>query len=83
MDIIARGRYQQGRIDLSVRPRGTISIFLSSRWSKAEPAALVQIKEKNYQQKYMGKGCDIYLIGIDFDADEKNIENFAWEKVQA
>jgi len=44
--------------------------------------ALEQIKEKNYQQKYMNEGTNIYLIGIDFSSDEKNLSRFAWEQVK-
>jgi len=35
--------------------------------------ALEQIKEKNYQQDYLNTGEIIYLIGIDFSSEEKNI----------
>jgi hypothetical protein len=44
--------------------------------------ALQQIKEKNYQQKYLAEAKNIYLIGIDFDSDKKNIINFEWEIVK-
>ena len=43
--------------------------------------ALQQIKDTNYQQKYMNDGKNIYLIGIDFGSDKKNITQFSWEHV--
>jgi hypothetical protein len=43
--------------------------------------ALKQIKEKNYHQKYLARGKTIYLLGIDFSSEEKNISGFEWEKL--
>ncbi len=41
--------------------------------------ALQQIKEKKYYEKYTGK--EIYLIGIEFSREKRNIVNFEVEKV--
>ena len=41
--------------------------------------ALAQIKEKKYHEKYTGKA--IYLIGIEFSKNDRNITRFEWEKV--
>ncbi len=41
--------------------------------------ALQQIKEKKYYEKYTGK--EIYLIGIEFSKEKRNIVNFEVEKV--
>ncbi len=43
--------------------------------------ALAQIKSRNYHQKYLNENKNIYLVGINFDENEKNISNFEWEKV--
>nr|MBL0709170.1 PD-(D/E)XK nuclease domain-containing protein [Sulfurimonas sp.] len=40
-----------------------------------------QIKEKNYAKKYLSLKRDIYLVGINFDENERNISRFEWEKV--
>ena len=42
---------------------------------------LAQIKEKKYHEKYMDKNLPIYLVGIEFDTDEKNISNFEFEEM--
>jgi hypothetical protein len=42
--------------------------------------ALQQIKEKKYYEKYLSENKDIWLIGIEFDEQEKNISNFECEK---
>jgi len=47
---------------------------------KTKGSALEQIKSKNYSGKYQGKGKKIYLIGIEFSKEDKNIKNFMWEE---
>jgi len=42
---------------------------------------LHQIKEKNYHQKYLNQDKEIYLVGINFDKESKNISEFKWERV--
>jgi len=48
---------------------------------KAEGKALEQIKEKNYHEKYIGKCNEIYLIGVEFSKEERNIITFEYEKI--
>jgi len=38
-----------------------------------------EIKRKKYSEKYQQKGKKIYLVGIEFSRDDKNIKNFMWE----
>ena len=42
---------------------------------------LSQIKEKGYHEKYSGMGKNVYLLGILFDRDERNIGKFEFEEV--
>ncbi|PID76854.1 MAG: hypothetical protein CSB24_04565, partial [Deltaproteobacteria bacterium] len=44
-------------------------------------SALAQIKERNYAEKYMDKSRSIYLVGITFNSNERNVSEFIWEKV--
>jgi len=43
--------------------------------------ALRQIKEKKYHEKYVNKSEEIYLIGIEFGKEERNIVSFEYEKL--
>jgi hypothetical protein len=43
--------------------------------------ALQQIKEKKYYEKYLSYNKDIYIVGINFDTEQKNIDIFEWEKI--
>jgi hypothetical protein len=47
----------------------------------AKKEALKQIKEKKYHEKYLSEKKDIYLIGIEFSKEEKNICFFEWESL--
>jgi len=42
-------------------------------------SALQQIKERRYFEKYQDSGATIYLIGVEFDTEAKNIGRFDWE----
>jgi hypothetical protein len=41
---------------------------------------LQQIKEKKYYEKYLNENKNIYLVGIEFDEEKRNIKEFKWEK---
>jgi len=47
-----------------------------------ESDALEQIKEKQYATKYLNENKDIYLIGINFNEEKKNISQFKWKLVK-
>lgn len=42
-------------------------------------AALKQIKEKKYYEKYLNKSKSLSLIGVSFDSEEKNIREYLVE----
>ncbi|OQY41123.1 MAG: hypothetical protein B6229_00005 [Spirochaetaceae bacterium 4572_7] len=44
--------------------------------------AIKQIKERKYYEKYLSDGIDIYMVGINFDSEDRNISEFKWEKVK-
>jgi hypothetical protein len=68
-----------GRIDMTVKIGKHIYILEFKVDDSAN--ALEQIKQKEYHLKYQDQGKDIYLIGIHFDSDKRNISSFEWEKV--
>jgi len=79
LDITAEDVTQKGRIDLTV----ALGDYLYILEFKVDGSgnALEHIRKKNYQQKYLDKGKNIYLIGIDFSSAEKNISGIAWEQI--
>ena len=75
--IIAEDATNAGRIDLSVFIDDKVYIF---EFKINQSGALNQIKEKNYHQKYMADYNDIYLIGVEFDSNSRNLIKYEWEK---
>ncbi|SJM95505.1 conserved hypothetical protein [Crenothrix polyspora] len=83
LKVIAEDVTNQGRIDLTVMLDNKIFIieFKVLDDTKKQGVALAQIKAKNYSQKYLGAENSVYLIGIEFDKAQRNIEFFEWEQV--
>ena len=79
VEMIAEDVTNRGRIDLSIKLNDKIYII---EFKMQSEDALSQIKEKNYHQKYLNNSKEIYLVGINFDEDKKNITKFEWEKVE-
>jgi hypothetical protein len=46
-----------------------------------ESPALAQIKKKNYHQKYTTLSKPIYLVGVEFNAAQRNVVRVEWETV--
>ena len=80
LDITAEDVTSMGRIDLTIRLNDVIYILEFKVDGSGD--ALKQIKERNYQQKYLADGKRITLIGIDFDSTSRNVTGFAWEAVE-
>jgi len=78
IEIIAEDVTSRGRIDLTCFVEDKIYIM---EFKVDSTGALEQIKAKNYAQKYLGQNRAIYLVGIDFDSNEKNVHAFEVEKV--
>jgi len=78
MKLIAEDVTNRGRVDISIFSNNNIYII---EFKVGKEDALSQIKEKNYAKKYLSSGKDIYLVGINFNEDEKNIQSFKWEKL--
>ncbi|MCI5141754.1 MAG: hypothetical protein D3909_08510 [Candidatus Electrothrix sp. ATG1] len=80
LDLIAEDVTSKGRIDLTIKLGDNIYILEFKVDGRGD--ALTQIKERNYQQKYLAAGKEIYLLGIHFSSEKKNIAGFDWEKLK-
>ncbi len=80
LDVTAEDTTNKGRIDLTVKMEKAIYIF-EFKMKTEKQNALQQIKDKKYHEKYMSEKKDIYLIGIEFDEEKKNISMFEFEKL--
>ena len=86
LNIIAEDVTNRGRIDLSIIFDDKVYIIEFKVAQKTDGfSGLTQIKEKKYYEKYLNKSQipnpKIYLVGIVFSEEEKNIIEFEWEKL--
>jgi len=83
LKVIAEDATHQGRIDLTVLLDNKVFIieFKVLDGAKKQGVALAQIKAKNYSQKYACAENSVFLVGIEFDKERRNIDFFAWEQV--
>ena len=79
-DVRVEDATSQGRIDMTVQYKGKAYIFEFKvvRDERNMGTALVQIKQKRYWEKYTG---EVYLIGVEFEPETRNIVCFEWEKI--
>ncbi|HEK25199.1 MAG: AAA family ATPase [Hydrogenobaculum sp.] len=78
---IAEDTTNKGRIDLSAFVEDKIYILEFKVVDKPSDNPLKQIKEKKYYEKYLSEGKEIYIVGIEFSKEDKNIVSFCYEKV--
>jgi len=78
VELIAEDITNKGRIDLTLKFDNAIYIIEFKEQGKN---ALKQIKNKKYYEKYLSYNKPIYLIGIEFDKNQRNIVNVEWEKI--
>lgn len=57
------------------------SVFLLEfKCNQSAEAALHQIREKDYPAPWRGTGKEIFLVGIDFDPETRDISEWKWER---
>ena len=80
---IAEDVTQKGRIDLTIKLANRI-VVIEFKVDQQEQA-LAQIKQKKYYEKYIAeaknKQHDLFIVGICFSSEEKNITEFDWQKI--
>ena len=84
LTIIAEDVTNKGRVDLTIIINNIVYIF-EFKVLKSTPktnTALNQIIKNNYHEKYISKYKDIYLIGIIFNEDKRNIVKFNSKKIK-
>jgi hypothetical protein len=81
LDIAVEESTNLGRLDMAVRFEGRVYIFeFKVVELLPEGRALEQIKDKHYADKYQGTGAPIYLIGVEFSKESRNIVRFEVEQ---
>ena len=82
LDIAVEDSSSHGRLDMAVLFNGNIYLFEFKVVEMASAnAAMAQLKERRYADKYRALGQPIYLIAVEFSKDTRNIAAFAVERV--
>ncbi len=68
----------EGRIDMVVEMKDKIYI-VEFKCNLSAEQAIEQIKEKNYAHRFLSKGKEIILLGINFDMKKRNIAEWKVE----
>jgi len=81
---IAEDVSSTGRVDLTIKLPERI-VIIEFKVDQQEKA-LTQIKQKKYYQKYIAEAKNnqqkIFIIGICFASEEKNIVEFDWQEIE-
>ena len=80
-DVTVEDSSNRGRADMAVRFAGKVYLFEFKVVEQAtEGAALTQLKERGYADKYRASGERIYLIGVEFSRETRNVTAFEVER---
>ncbi|NPA39451.1 MAG: hypothetical protein GXO57_03305, partial [Thermodesulfobacteria bacterium] len=83
VDVRVEDATNVGRLDMAVifEDKCYIFEFKVIELDESKGKALSQLKEKRYHEKYLNQYKEVYLIGIEFSKEKRNITNFEWEKI--
>lgn len=77
LDVRVEDSTSLGRVDMTLIMEEYIYLFEFKMAGSSETGgAIEQILEKEYADKYLRQGIPIVLVGIEFNKDTRNIENF-------
>ena len=80
LDLMTEDASSHGRLDLRLRFNGQLWLFeFKVVELTAEGAALQQIKDRGYADKYRAEGLPMHLIGIEFSRKERSLVGFEVE----
>ena len=80
LDITVEDSTSRGRLDMAVRFNANVYLFeLKVVELAGEGAAMAQLKERRYAEKYRGAGEPIHLVAVEFSRDSRNVVAFEVE----
>ena len=81
LDVAVEDSSNRGRLDMAVRCGGRVYLFEFKVVELApEGAALKQLKEKGYADKYRARGEPIHLVGVEFSRETRTVVAFEAEQ---
>ena len=80
ISIEAESRTNEGRIDAVASNEGFVFVF-EFKLDKTKELALDQIKDRDYFRRYMNSGKKIFLVGVNFDMERGQIQDWTSQSV--
>ena len=81
LDITVEDSTSRGRLDMAVRFNENIYLFeFKVVETASEGAAMAQLKDKRYADRYRGSGQPIHLVAVEFSKDARNVAEFQVER---
>ena len=81
LDITVEDSTSRGRLDMTVRFNDNVYLFeFKVVETASQGAAMAQLKEKGYADKYRGSGQPIHLVAVEFSKDTRNVAGFQVER---
>ena len=70
----------RGRLDMAVRAGGRVYLFEFKVVERAgRGAAMAQLRERGYADKYRHLGEPVHLVAVEFSAETRNVAGFEAE----
>ena len=80
LTVIPEDISNKGRIDFTIIMDQGIFIFEIKMKSNPENA-MTKLKERNYHEKYLAENKEIFLVGIEFNEEDRNLSDFETERI--
>ena len=81
LDVTVEDSGSSGRLDMAVRFNGNVYLFEFKVVERTgEGAAMAQLKERRYADKYRGLEQPIHLIAVEFSSESRNLAAFDVER---
>ena len=82
LNVAVEDSTSHGRLDMAVRFGGNVYLFEFKVVELApRGAAMDQLKTRRYADKYRGSGQPIWLVGVEFSRETRNVAAFEVERV--
>ncbi len=76
-DVTVEDSSSRGRVDMAVRGAGRVYLFEFKVVEQAGAgAALAQLRERGYADRYRALGEPIHLVGVEFSREQRNVVAF-------
>ena len=80
LDVTVEDSGSGGRLDMAVRAGGRVHLFEFKVLERAGPgAAMAQLKQRGYADKYRHLGEPVHLVAVEFSAETRNVTGFESE----